>query len=142
MSNLYDQDLVAWATSQAQLLRGRQWQGLDTAHLAEQMDAVARAEMRELASRMAMLVADLLAWQSQPGRHSNSWLRTIHNQRRRIGRLLGKAPSLAALLQDAEWAADVWEDAVDIAARETGMDEFPAHAPWAMSVVLDADFFP
>lgn len=142
MRNLYDDDIVAWATTQAALLRARQWHALDIDHLAEEIEAVARAEVRELGSHTAVLLAHLLKWQYQPGQRSTSWLRTIGNQRRRIGRLVQKTPSLKPLLADAEWLDEVWEDAVEIASRETGLDEFPQQSPWQLSEVFESDFLP
>jgi len=142
MRDLYDDDIVAWATTQAALLRAGQWHALDIDHLAEEIEAVARAEVRELGSRTAVFLAHLLKWQYQPGRRSTSWLRTIGNQRRRIGRLVQKTPSLKPLLADAEWLDEVWEDAVEIASRETGLDEFPQQSPWQLSEVFESDFLP
>lgn len=142
MRNLYDDDIAAWATAQAALLRSRQWEALDIDHLAEEIEAVARAEVRELGSRTAVQLAHLLKWQYQPARRGNSCLRTIRSQRRRIVRLLGKMPSLKPVLQDGEWLEDVWEDAVEIAARETGLDDFPQRLPWRLHEVLESDFLP
>jgi hypothetical protein len=86
--------------------------------------------------------AHLLKCQYQPARRSNSSLRTIGNQRRRIVRLLGKMPSLKPVLQDGEWLEDVWEDALEIAARATGLDDLPQPPPWRIHEVLESDFLP
>ena len=58
----YDGDIVAWATEQARLLRSGRWDRLDFDHIAEEIEGVGKSEQRELASRMAVLLAYLLKW--------------------------------------------------------------------------------
>lgn len=36
----------------------------------------------------------------------------------------------------------IWEDAVEIAARESGIDEFPQQLPWNITDALDSAFLP
>lgn len=55
----YDQDVIAWANEQARLLRAGQFDRLDIEHLAEEIEDVGKSEQRELASRMAVLLAHL-----------------------------------------------------------------------------------
>ncbi len=69
-STSYDDDIIVWATEQARLLREGQFTQLDIAHLIEEIEDVGKRERRELASRMAILLAHLLKWQSQPARRS------------------------------------------------------------------------
>jgi len=45
----YDQDIIAWANEQASLLRTGQFDQLDIAHLAEEIEDVGKSEQRELA---------------------------------------------------------------------------------------------
>lgn len=84
MRNLYEEDVVAWAETQAALLRARRFEALDIEHLAEEIEDVGKSERRELASRMAVLVAHLLQWQYQPVRHGSGWARAIKEQRKAI----------------------------------------------------------
>ena len=142
MGTPYDGDIVAWASEQAELLRKRQWSELDIDNIAEEIDSVGRTEKRELGSRMAVLLAHLLKWHCQPAHRSNSWLRTIRTQRRKIDRALQKMPSLRPCLADPEWLDDAWEAAVEWAARETGIDEFPEDLMWTVQQVTDHDFLP
>ena len=142
MGNRYDQDVAAWAFGQAQLLRSHQWSALDIENIAEEIESVGRAEKRELASRMAVLIAHLLKWQIQPEHRTRSWLRTIRHQRERLDRLVRSMPSLKPCLSAPEWLSDTYEDAVETASRETGKDDFPEHFPWTVEQVLDSNFFP
>ncbi len=87
--------------------------------------------------------AHLLKWRFQPELRGNSWRSTISHQRNRIGRALQKTPSLKPFFADPEWREDAWDDAVAIAAKETGRDlTFPDACPWPMEQILSADFWP
>ena len=138
----YEKDVVAWSREQAELLRAGRWAELDIDHIADEIDDVGKSEQRELANRMAVLLAHLLKWQFQPDRQSASWRRTIVEQRRAIARRLGKTLSLRASLEDADWLDDAWGDAVVVAIAETGRDDFPENCLWSVSAILDESFYP
>jgi hypothetical protein len=110
--------------------------------LAEEIEDVGKSEQRELANRMAVLLAHLLKWQMQPVRRGGSWQLTIRNQRRGIARRLDETPSLRPKLSDAVWWAGIWDDATAQAAEETGLSDFPETCPWAPSDVLDPEWLP
>ena len=138
----YEKDVLAWSREQAELLRLGRWSELDIDHIADEIDDVGRSEQRELANRMAVLLAHLLKWQFQPDGQSASWKRTIAEQRRAIARRLGKTPSLKASLHDADWLDDIWSDAVVKAIAETGLDDLPENCLWSVSAILDESFYP
>lgn len=138
----YDRDIMAWATEQARLLRAGRFEALDIEHIADEIEDVGKSEQRELASRMAVLVAHLLKWQLQPDRRSASWEITVRNQRKAIRLHLKQVPSLKAKLGDAEWWEIVWGDAISQAAKETGLDCFPESCPWTFDQIMDPDFWP
>ena len=99
----YEDDVVAWSTEQARFLRGGRLDLLDIAHLATEIEDVGKSEQRELANRMAVLLAHLLKWQLQPGRRGASWQITIRNKRRGIARRLDETPSLKLKLSDPKY---------------------------------------
>jgi hypothetical protein len=138
----YDKDVVAWAREQAALLRAGRLSALDVEHIAQEIEDVGKSEQRELASRMAVLLAHLLKWQYQPGLRSKSWTRTIGVQRKDVAYVLAQAPSLRAKFDDAAWLDVVWGKAIIAAADETGLDAFADACPWSMEQVLSAAFFP
>lgn len=140
MGTAYETDIVAWAREQAALLRSGQLSALDIEHIAEEIEDVGKSEKRELASRMAVLLAHLLKWQHQPGRRGSSWTRTLKEQRKAIAAALRQTPSLKASLTDADWLAGVWADAVTKAIDGIGLDSFPEDCPWPMTQVLAEDF--
>jgi len=100
------------------------------------------SERRELGNRLAVLLAHLLKWQFQPERRGTSWRLTIKEQRQRSARVLRQNPSLKSRL--AEMAADAYQDARLMAARETGCEEggFPADCPYSLEQIQDPEFFP
>jgi hypothetical protein len=142
MGTPYEKDVVAWAMEQAALLRSGQLSALDIEHIAEEIEDVGRSEERELASRMAVLLAHLLKWQHQPERQGPSWQLTIAEQRRAIQRRIKRTPSLKPMLNDPDWQEGAWGDARGHAAQETGLSDFPEVCPWSMDQVLSAEFFP
>jgi len=142
MSATYESDVVAWANEQAALLRAGSFSALDIEHIADEVEDVGKSEKRELASRMAVLLAHLLEWRAQVANRSASWEVTIRVQRKAVAAHLEDAPSLKAILRDDRWFSGVWGDAVDQATKETGLAGFPEACPWSMEQVLDPGFLP
>jgi hypothetical protein len=128
----YEADVVAWAKEQAGLIRAGRFDLLDIDHIAEEIEDVGKSEQRELANRMALLLAHLLKWEYQPGRQTASWQRTITEQRKGIKKRLARSPGLQPVLADADWQVEIWADAVAQAASETGLADFPEACLWSM----------
>lgn len=144
MKTSYEADVVAWANEQASLIRAGHFDQLDLTHIAEEIEDVGKSEQRELASRMAVLLAHILKWKFQPQKRSVSWTLTIKEQRRLLVRRIQKTPSLGPMLVDPEWIDEIWVDAKALAEKETGLDigTYPEVCPWAMALVLAEDWLP
>jgi hypothetical protein len=142
MGIAYEKDIVAWANEQASFIRAGRFDLLDIEHLAEEIEDVGKSEKRELASRMALLLSHLLKWQFQSGRRGASWQRTIKEQRKAITLEIKSTPSLKVSLNDSDWLAKIWADAVAKAVDETGLDVFPEVCTWTTEQILDQEFFP
>jgi hypothetical protein len=144
MLSVYQKDVVAWAKEQANLLRAKRFDLLDIENIAGEIEDVGRSEQRELASRMVILLFHLLKWEYQAERRGASWEKTIKIQRSSVLRRIEKTPSLKSDLNDADWWADVWGDAIICAQKETGIsyDVFPDSCPWSIAEILDINFFP
>ncbi|EAN5736309.1 DUF29 domain-containing protein [Salmonella enterica] len=142
--NRYESDVVAWSQEQAALLRAGRFSEIDIANIAEEIEDVGKSEQRELASRMAVLLAHLLKWKFQPERQCKSWQLTISGQRNLIARRLEKTPSLKATLKDSVWLSDAWFDGRMSASKETGLslDVFPEECIWTTEQALSPEFFP
>ena len=142
MGTSYEKDVLAWAIEQAALLRARKFSALDIEHIAEEIEDVGKSEQRELANRMAVLLAQLLKWQYQTNRKGASWRATIRAQRRALAEHLIETPSLKRSLTDERWIRKTWADAKAKAIEETDLDVFPDACPWSMAQALDEGFLP
>lgn len=142
MATAYQTDIAAWATEQAALIRMGKFDQLDWEHIADEVADVGKSEQRELASRMAVLLAHLLKWQYQPAYRGRSWLGTIRLQRLEVAQVLKDSPSLKPRLAEADWLAYIWEKARVQAESETGLIVFPSACPWNMADVLQDDWLP
>ena len=142
MSNVSrrDADFYAWTIEQATLLQQGRSDQADMALIAEELLSLGVSERRELESRLEILVMHLLKWDWQPQRRSKSWRSTIQEQRRKLVRHLRANPSLTAELQST--VAEIYEDAVAAAFRETGIDEteFPKTCPYTEQHLFDPNF--
>ena len=142
MGTAYDDDVAAWALEQVALLKAGHWTLLDVEHIAEEIEDMNLSNRHQIAHRMSILLAHLLKWRFQPDHRGASWESTIHTQRERIGRQIGKMPSLRRLMDDPEWDRDVWRDAVDIAGQEANIGNLPKSRIWTYAQALDDSFFP
>lgn len=142
ISDSYEHDFYAWSVKNAELIRQGRWEEIDQENVAEELEYMARREIRELVSRLAVLLAHLLKWQFDPERRSNSWKYTIENQREEVAELLEDSPSLYHKI--GELLVKAYIKALRIAVRETGIRKsfFPEACPFSFEQILDDNFFP
>jgi len=137
---LYDRDFVAWAETQAQLLRSSQWDQVDWQNLIEEVEDLARRYRDALKSQLIRLLMHLLKWQYQPEKRSQSWISTIKEARKQIRRLCSDYPSLKPYLIEilVKCYAEAVEDAVD----ETGLiiQTFPQDCPFELEQIIEHGF--
>lgn len=141
-SDLYEKDFYAWTVEQAKLLRNGTLDSLDLLNLAEEIESLGKQDRRELRNRLRVLIGHLLKWEYQPGKRSKSWSNTIYEQRYQIKQLIKESPSLKPYLHEA--VVESYSDAVDLASRETLLDEscFPQECGYSLEQILEKDFFP
>lgn len=138
----YDTDFYGWLTDNVTLMRRGQLDRIDVEHIAEELEAMAKSEKRELLNRLAVLLMHLLKWHYQAPKRSRRWRTTILTQRLDLMELLDDSPSLRPFLVEKLPAA--YDKARLKAEDETGIDRrpFPEHCPYAVDDILAADFFP
>lgn len=138
----YENDFYRWANEQAALLREGRLAELDAENIAEEIASLARSEKRELASRLAVLLAHLLKWQFQPRWRGKSWRLSIDEQRDRVMEHLDENPSLRPLLNEA--IARAYRHALRQVLKETPLSErdLPADCPYSEEQILDEAFLP
>jgi len=138
----YELDFYAWITRNVALLRAGRLNDIDAEHIAEELESMGKRDLRQLRSRLQVLVMHLLKWQYQPDRHSKSWLTTIDHQRDQIEMLIIDSPSLRRELKPT--LVMIYPKAVRDAQRETGLSEnvFPEACPFSLDDILDQQFLP
>lgn len=138
----YEQDVVAWSKQQSQLILAGQFDLLDLEHIADEIRDVGKSEARELGSRIAVLIGDLLKYQYQPEHRPNSLVPAIKEQRKGILLRLKRTPSLKAFFIEDERFDGAYLDGRLITEKETGLDNFPGTCPWTLDEVLSPDWLP
>ena len=101
-----------------------------------------KRDLKELNSRVQVLLLHLLKWQNQPDGRSPSWQATIVTQRIEIEALLRQSPSLRPKLTS-EFVQN-YANAVKRAVPETGLrkEDFPVGCPFTIEQILDEEFLP
>ena len=142
MGNLYETDFYAWTQAQADALKRGDLSAADLSNIIEEIETMGRGEKRELASRLEVLLTHLLKWRFQFLMRSNSWRRTINEQRRKLARVLEESPSLMPTLEAA--IARAYVDARGTASDETGINaaHFPPVCPFTREQIFNADWLP
>ncbi|GAB6843310.1 hypothetical protein HNR00_002236 [Methylorubrum rhodinum] len=132
----YEADASAWALEQADHLRAGRWSRLDVAHLADEIEALARSERRALTSALQVILLHLLKWEHQPDRRTRSWVDSIRTQRLAVAEDIEDSPSLVPQLD--ELVARAYRRARIDAAGETGLDDdaFPAECPYILEDIM------
>jgi len=138
----YDKDFFAWTQRTAALLRRGSFEGIDIEHLAGEVEDMGKRDLRELDSRMQVVLLHLLKWRVQPRKRDRSWQRTLLTQRLEMARLLSDSPSLRSKLSGR--LAEDYAAAAKVAATGTGLrkDRFPLRCPFTVEQTLDETFFP
>jgi len=97
----YDTDIMVWSEQQAGLLRRRaagelvNEAELDWLNVAEEIESLGKAAVRELANRVSTILIHLMKLQASPAIDPRiGWFETVREQRDELERLLKDAPSL------------------------------------------------
>jgi hypothetical protein len=144
-SSLYDEDFLRWTEENAALLRSGNVGDADLGHIAEELEDMGKSQRRELESRVRIVLMHLLKLEFskvRAPRSVRSWEATLRTQRIELAALLKDNPSLNPKVRDA--IAEVYSDALDLAAGETGLPitAFPAASPYNADQVKSREFEP
>ncbi|NBC49133.1 MAG: DUF29 family protein [Gammaproteobacteria bacterium] len=147
MSTGYEEDFFTWTQEQAAYLKQGRFDLLDLEHLAEEVGDIGKSEQRELAHRLAVLIAHLLKLQVQLDRtrtNEKSWRNTVRTQRRALSRHLQQSPGLKNPIQLTRALENGWDDGRDQAIQKTGIDPdlFPEDNPYSLHQLLDPEYWP
>ncbi len=93
--SIYDVDFYAWTKEQAALLRGRRLSEADLENIAEEIEALGRAEKRSLASLVRTVIEHRMKLQASPATAPRAgWRDTVLRVRDDIEDVLDDSPSL------------------------------------------------
>ena len=141
MSDLYEQDVAAWAEQQARALRRRAANEIDWDNVAEEIEGVAASQKREVRSRLRVICEHLLKWRHASRRRPQGWRNTLDEQRHQLEELFEDSPSLRGFAERALPAA--FANGRRDAERRVGMLGLPDDVcPWSLEQVLSIDFLP
>ena len=137
LRTLYDADEYEWLLHQAAALVDGRMDEIDRGTLAEYLTDMAKREVREVVSRLAMLLMHRLKYQFQPSRVSQTWMAIIEIQQEEISQILEHSPTLRR--QASDKLSQAYDKAKKLASVETGIDvrTFPASCPWTLESALD-----
>lgn len=147
---LYDRDFYAWARHQAETLRQfyttRPNLPLDFEHLIEEVEDLARRDLRAARSQFRRLIEHLLKLEHSPAalpRHE--WRRSVRDARNEAGDLLtptlirALAPALPELYADAR--ANAAGDLGQHGEREAAT-ALPPDCPYTLGQLIDKHWYP
>ena len=138
-----EDDFHKWLLAQASALRQQRYDLIDPGNLAEELEAIARKDRKELATHLQNLLVHPLKWVYEPSHRSNSWKLTINRSRDEIEDLIELSPSLRNVLNQLFAGGKTYLRTVRDATVETGNKvTFPSESPWALDQVLYSDFLP
>ncbi len=99
LKELYDKDFPLWVEINLQLLREKAYELVDWENLLEEIEDMARSDLKTCISYLAVILEHLYKWdyfRNLAGGETagKSWLKSIKNARREINILLTEYPSL------------------------------------------------
>ena len=142
MTNLYSTDFNLWTEQTIAALKSGDLQALDLDNLIEEIEAMTRSDKREIFNRLKVLIMHLLKCQYQPQKKTNSWIKTINEQRDQIELVLADSPSLRPYLTSK--LGEIYKKAKRDAVTETKLtpETFPTDCPFTEEQILDSEYFP
>ncbi len=140
--DLDDTDFFEWTQETAEKIRRQAFHEIDLAALAEEIEDLGKSKLSEVISRLTTVIIHLLKLDFQPGKKTNSWIRTIRRERTVLEIIFDQSPSL---IDKGKRDLDrTYKRASREAAGETGLPRktFPQECPYTYEQILDPDFFP
>ena len=144
---LYDSDFYQWTQETLRQIQERDFENIDWENLAEEIEALGRAEKNAILSYLEQLLIHLLLYQYwKPVRYlyTSGWENEIDEFRSRLERMLAsKSLSNFFTLQVDNAYSKAKRRAIKKFVR-AGLDApiFPEQCPYTIEQLLDLDYFP
>jgi len=147
MTDLYHEDVYAWAREQAEIVRARRLDALDRAHVAEELDDIADGIRSAVRTSLRRIVEYFLYLEYALTRQQRAgWMAMVIDHRQRIADRLDDSPSLRrelpALLER------VWPGARALAAHMVSACDWqdpkrlPEACPYTLEQILEESWQP
>ena len=138
-------DFHGWLLDQAEALRQRRYLSLDWDNLAEELEAMAARDRREMRKHLKKLLLHLLKFKAKPEEMDryHSWRTSVREAREDITDLLKDSPGLFQGNRQ-EFLATAYERARADAVDETGLhlEDFAETCMWSFDDIMQTDFYP
>ncbi|NBU97478.1 MAG: DUF29 domain-containing protein [Spirochaetia bacterium] len=142
LKKLYEKDEHLWLLENAKLLREGKWEQADFDNIAETLEDMGRRDLREVVSRLKVLMIHLLKWTLQTEARSSSWKGTIRHQRDELNSMFEDSYNLKKHAEDS--FSKSYKKAREIASDETGipLSHFPEDPPFTFEQAIGEDYLP
>lgn len=139
---LYEKDEHLWLMENSKLLREGKWEQADLENIAEILEDMGKRDLREVVSRMKVLLIHLLKWIYQAEERSSSWKGTIRHQRDELNSMFEDSNHLKKHAKES--FSKSYQKAREIASDETRLplSHFPEEPPFPFEQVIREEYLP
>jgi hypothetical protein len=156
LKELYEKDFYLWVLENLKLLKNKEFELVDWENLLEEIEYMARKELRSVISLMAVIMEHLYKWENykESAYMGSSWKKSILNARKELIDLFDEMPSLKRIAQEKESLNKAWRRAVnslivwfdedenkDLAKKYFGRlpteEDFPKDCPYTFEQVME-----
>jgi hypothetical protein len=115
LKELYEKDFYLWVMENLKLLKNKEYELVDWENLLEEIEYMARKELRSVISLMAVIMEHLYKWENyrESAYMGSSWKKSILNARKELVDLFDEMPSLKRIAQEKESLNKAWRRAVN-----------------------------
>ena len=138
LAELFETDQTAWQEAMAECIQRSAFEELDYPHLGVFLAEWAARDRREVETRLAALIAQVLKWDYQPTLRAKGWGFTILEEQHELEGMFD-SPTLRAYAEAN--LEKVYKKSVKLAAHELGLseDDFPAKCSYQLAELLEFD---
>jgi hypothetical protein len=115
LKELYEKDFYLWVLENLKLLKNKEFELVDWENLLEEIEYMARKELRSVISLMAVIMEHLYKWENyrESAYMGSGWKKSILNARKELIDLFDEMPSLKRIAQEKESLNKAWRRAVN-----------------------------
>jgi len=114
LKELYEKDFYLWVLENLRLLKNKEYELVDWENLLEEIEDMARRELRSVISLMVVIMEHIYKWENyrESACMDSGWKKSILNARKELIDLFDEIPSLKRIAQEKESLNKAWRKAV------------------------------